>query len=252
MKTPELVALPHINPERDGVQFNTLAFPQHFDEERILINAGRIKQINRMAGLDGVTVVGTTGPKQEHGIHIGSLGNDGSATVGLGLFKKRREYVQGVRLHLDQTAESDSDGVPQDYFYAPVTIQANVTARDEDLKEKSSLMDAAGHAEFLSKTLSSGLAIAARQRSRYGIVQKLVFVDLVGVGAFTSLMTHNPAYFSALLGLWYAGDLGLGYIESKNRGYPLMDKQYSFAAGLDRALIAQIMARTASLATVAK
>lgn len=254
MKTPELVPLPLLVPERDGVRISAMEFPQGFDEERILINAGRIKQISRMAGLDGVTVIGTSGQKSDHAIGIGSMGADGSATFGanLSVHKRKRDYVNGVRLHATQTSASDEQSVPHDYYYAPVTIQANITARDEQLREESKLMDTAGHAQFIDQTISQGLSIAANQRLMLNVLNCALFINVMGTGAGVSVITHNPLYLGAFASFWYGSNIAAAMYGSYKHDLPMHDKQFSLVAGIDRALIARIMTKTTALATVAK
>lgn len=261
----DFVSLPYIEPDRDGIIFDGINFPVGFDEERLLVNTKMIKRIARIAGLGGITVIGAEGKTNEYSTNISSMSEDGSATLGASVFKKKSSFVNGVKVqswHESETWASYNDRpIPDKYRYAPVTISANITERDERLRDsdkyKNGLYDPNGHAYFLDETLSKGLLEATKQRSDQAPNSWYGKIFVPAVVLFNGLpMLQGQDYsvggLARTFAIWGAMDYAIVYYLQRKNGDSIKDAQLSCAFGLDRRLAAKALSKYSKLVKAQK
>lgn len=251
MKTAELLPLPQVEPERDGISFEGLSFPVGFDEERLLVNPRTVQKVAHLAGLGGITIVGNKGEKSEDVIGISGISSDGSASMGLVGRKRKDKYINSVKVMSQAEAAiwTDEGLLPAEYSYRPAFIVANLSERDEKLRTDDrytqGLLDPKGHADFLNKTLSKGLIEAAQQRykERNGALLSSIVAPVLGANTAASFIMGSPNMLLFMFAMWGTADISLGLIQNKIlRCPPLKQRQNSLVLGLDRKIGAQALA----------
>lgn len=260
-----LTPLPEIEPAKDLVVFENLAFPIGFDEERILVNVPAIQKIQTYAGI-GLTVMnGVNGKKSETSSSIQSVNADGSANLGQSLIKRNASSTDTVfvpsRHELGAFMGTKIPARAEKYLRPPAYISANLSARDELLQDskrfKKGQLDPKGHAEFMNTVIKQGLVEAAAKRHQNSydkLVRALVaVVTLDNIAVTIALRESWPVY---ALGMWYGLAGFLSFKEarqnSKQYDYPTQAYQFSIALGWDRRFMAQSLARTTRLIEVRK
>ena len=253
MSRQEFVPLPDVDPERDGIAFGSLGFPIGFDEERLLVNVGRVQTVTKIGGVGRVSVVGVTGEETTFAHNVSGVNSDGSASVGLGVFKNKQPVVNGVRI--GEMPEQDNQYVKPD-----VVVEVNTAERDRILSEKykHGQLNPRGQAELLSRTMADGLAtgVKLRQLNAMTGVEKIVsrfMFPFYTVGDVMAITENEVAYrASGLLALWGVGNVVIAKLTQPSPDTSIREAHHTATWGYERRFAAQALARYSTLIKVAK
>lgn len=244
-----LVPLPEIDPLEHYIDFNGLALPQGFKEEKLLIDVERLRLLREVAGLGQISVIGVAGEKLEYNAQISGVNENGEASLGLGVFRRKKPIVNGVTI--------TESGKYDRLLYEPdVKILMNVRERDARIDEIDSPrrhFDPEGHAKLLNNALKKGIAEAAKQRYDASTIdlQKVVTVGALALNGGNDvadiISRHPEAAISTILMVSFWA--GFDVLYAKMRNLSSEEAKISFAFGLDRFLGSAALAKISNIVT---
>ncbi len=158
-KLPSFVPIHEVQEYTDSIVVHNLGLPVGFDEEQLEINLSGLARTAKMAGLGHLSIIGFRGDTTEHGIGVGSVFGDGTASA------MKISTMTKAKLH-DIDIENDGFGTPREYHWKNAVLKINNAEVEDRIRTDGDKwprqqFDAQGRAKYMDKSLKGALSSAA-------------------------------------------------------------------------------------------
>jgi hypothetical protein len=172
------VPLPDVASVTDTIIIRDLGLPHGFDDERLLINVRALEGFRKAAAIGEITIASSYS-NEEYNLNVDGAHGDGTTTArasGVGRQSETSSTVVIDRFggdiqadrsgsHSEKMGEIVSAGLMNNLSPVSVAVRPDLRTRDDYLRKRygSEIRNAQGHANFLNKSIKSGLHEANRK-----------------------------------------------------------------------------------------